>query len=268
MCELLAMSTRNPATIRLSLEEFSRRGGLTGPHKDGWGIAWYEESDVRLLKERYPASSSACVRFIQENPPLSSLVISHIRKATQGSVASRNCQPFVRELGGSWHSFAHNGNLKGIADDRRFRASTFLPVGETDSEQAACALMDRLRPLWSAEKVPPIGERTQIVTQFASALRELGPANFLYCDGDALFVHADRRTQSDGTIRAPGLWRLARRCPAGGELAAEGLRIASEGADEQEVCLLASVPLTAEGWVPLAEGEILVARQGRLGLRF
>jgi predicted glutamine amidotransferase len=57
------------------------------------------------------------------------------------------------------------------------------------------------------------------------------------------------------------MWRLARRCAAGGELAAEGLRIASDGG-EQEVLLVASVPLTHETWVPLAEGEILVARQG------
>jgi len=266
MCELFAMSARHPTTVRLSLEEFSRHGGLSGPHKDGWGIGWYEETDFQLFRERNPASSSACVRFIQANPPLSSLVISHIRKATQGLIASRNCQPFVRELGGQWHSFAHNGNLKGISDDIRFGSSTFLPVGETDSERAFCALMDRFRPLWSVGHFPPLEERTQIVTQFAAALRELGPANFLYSDGDALFVHADRRTQNDGTIRAPGMWRLARRCPAGGEFSAEGLQIIPEEPGEQEVCLFASVPLTSENWVPLAEGEILVAQQGWAGV--
>jgi glutamine amidotransferase len=263
MCELFAMSARHPTTVNLSLEEFSRHGGLNGPHKDGWGIGWYDERDIRLLKERDPAASSACVRFIQTNPFSSSLVISHIRKATLGSVALRNCQPFVRELGGAWHCFAHNGDLKGIAADRRFRAEGFRPVGETDSEQAFCALMDTLRPLWASGRVPPAGERAQAVVRFAAALRELGPANFLYSDGDALFAHADRRHQSDGSIKPPGMWRLARRCPAGGELAAQGLRIASEGG-EQEVCLLASVPLTAEGWIALGEGEVVVARQGQI----
>lgn len=29
------MSTNVPTEVRYSLEEFSRRGGLTGPHKDG-----------------------------------------------------------------------------------------------------------------------------------------------------------------------------------------------------------------------------------------
>ena len=41
----------------------------------------------------------------------------------------------------------------------------------------------------------------------------LGPANFIYADGDVLFAHAHRRMQADGTIAAPGLWRLNRRCP-------------------------------------------------------
>ena len=261
MCELFAMSARHATTVSLSLEEFSRHGGLTGPHKDGWGIGWYEDGDIRVIKESHASASSACARFIQTNPFSSSLVISHIRKATLGPVASRNCQPFVRELGGVWHCFAHNGELPGIERDSRFRAVEFRPVGETDSEHAFCALMDRMRPLWSSSSPPSQGERKVLVSRFGAALRELGPANFLYCDGSTLFAHADRRRQSDGSISAPGLWRLARQCPAGGELSAEGLRIASE-AGEQEVVLIASVPLSDEGWTPLAEGELLIARQG------
>ena len=263
MCELFAMSARHPATVNLSLEEFSRHGGLTGPHKDGWGIGWYDDGDIRLMKEIHPAASSACVRFLQTNPFSSSLVLSHIRKATLGPVASRNCQPFVRELGGVWHCFAHNGDLPAISGDARFRAKGFRPVGETDSELAFCALLDALRPLWSSGPAPSLTKRKEVVSRFGAALRDLGPANFLYCDGDALFAHADRRHQSDGSIRAPGMWCLARRCVAGGELAAEGLRIASEGG-EQQVLLVASVPLTAEKWLPLAEGELLVARHGRI----
>ena len=42
MCELFAMSSRVPATVTFSLEEFARHGGLTAPHKDGWGIVYYD----------------------------------------------------------------------------------------------------------------------------------------------------------------------------------------------------------------------------------
>ena len=118
-----------------------------------------------------------------------------------------------------------------------------------------------MRPLWLADRPPQIDARLRVVEAFAGTLRELGPANFLYCDGDALFAHADRRHQNDGAIRPPGLWRLARHCPGGGLLAAEGLRIESQ-AGAQDVCLIASVPLTGEKWMPMERGEILVARNG------
>lgn len=265
MCELFAMSTRYPSTVQLSLEEFSRHGGLSGPHKDGWGIAWYEDRDVRVVKETRPAAGSACVRFIQDNPFTAAFAMSHVRKATQGALALRNCQPFQRELGGAWHVFAHNGHLPGIEGEAHFRPGTFRPVGETDSERAFCALLERLRPLWLGDRTPDLAARLEVIEPFAAELRRLGPANFLYCDADALIAHADRRHQRDGSIAPPGLWRLQRRCAAGGEMASEGLRIEARGAD-QDVVLVASVPLTAEGWVELARGEIVVARRGQVEL--
>ena len=105
-----AISEDGPAVARGVLA--ARRP--VGPHKDGWGIAWYDERDVRVVKETSPAAGSPCVRFIQDNPFVSPFVISHVRRATRGGIALRNCQPFVRELGGAWHSFAHNGDLAGI----------------------------------------------------------------------------------------------------------------------------------------------------------
>jgi len=266
MCELFAMSTRRPSTVQLSLEEFSRHGGLSGPHKDGWGLAWYDDGDLRLIKEAHPASGSACVRFVQEHPVHSALVLSHIRKATQGSVATRNCQPFVRELGGVWHAFAHNGDLQGLRERFDPRRGSFRPVGETDSELVFCDLLERLRPSWQAERRPDAATRFDIVCRFAEELRGLGPANFLYSDGELLFAHAHRRFQADGTIRAPGLWRLGRHCEEGGALSAAGLSIEARGA-AQDVLLLASVPLTGEAWVPLAEGTVLAARLGAVALQ-
>ena len=265
MCELFAMCSRYPATVQMSLEEFSRNGGLSGPHKDGWGIAWYDERDVRLIKEARPAAASACVRFIQSTPFATSLAISHVRKATRGAVALRNCQPFVREMGGTWHCFAHNGDLPGIDAAMPGQQGWSRPVGETDSEVAFCALLERLQPLWLGHDWPTLESRREVIEGFAAGLRELGPANFLYCDGDALFAHGDRRHHDDGSIRPPGLWRLQRHCPAGGEMNADGLRIKAHDAD-QDVVLFASVPLTTEEWMPLSCGEVVVATSGQLAM--
>lgn len=259
------MSSRVPTTVRFSLEAFSRRGGLEGPHKDGWGIAWYEEEDVRLVKEAYPAAESACVEFIQDHPFAAAIVVSHIRRATRGRVALKNCQPFARELGGRMHVFAHNGDLDLPALRAKLPLGDSRPVGDTDSEYAFCALLERLRAPWLRGGMPALEERRGIVAAFAAAIRPLGPANFLYADGDALFMHGHKRFHGDGRgAHPPGLHVLCRRCAARSEAVdAEGLSLALDA--DQEVVLAASVPLTTEpGWRALAEGEVVVARHGRL----
>ena len=252
MCELFAMSSRYPASVSTSLEEFARHGGLTGPHKDGWGVAMYEGLDVQVVREPAAAASSECLRFMRERHLESSTVIAHVRRATQGEPALRNTQPFTRELGGRVHVFAHNGDLIHIRDARELRAWTFRPVGDTDSEYAFCALLESMRELWLASHQPSIEDRIAVVTRFASVLRRLGPANFLYSDGELLFIHGHRRKYGgDEAPRPPGLYVLCRSC-------------AGQTEGRQEVVLAASVPLTHEPWRPLEEGEIVVARGGKL----
>ncbi len=264
MCELFAMSSRHPATVRLSLEELARPGGLAGPHKDGWGLAYHEGRHVRLFKEPAPAATSAGLRSLQDHPFSATTVISHIRRATQGGVTLENCQPFVRELGGHVHVFAHNGDLAGIADRRDLTAGRFHPVGDTDSEAAFCALLERLRALWrEADAVPPLAQRLRLIASFAATLRDLGPANFLYADGNAIFVHAHRRNQGAGLgIRPPGLHLLCRHCAAEPGVIA-GLGLGLGPGSLQEVVLVASVPLSNEAWQPLDEGEIVVFASGQ-----
>jgi glutamine amidotransferase len=265
VCELFALSSRFPTTVRFSLERFARHGGLDGPHKDGWGIAYYADEDVRLMKEAAPAADSACVRFIEDHPFTSAIVVSHIRKATRGAVAMKNCQPFTRELGGRMHVFAHNGHLDPDRLRPRLTARSFRPVGDTDSEYAFCALLEALRVPWLRAGVPPLDERFAIVAGFAETLRPLGPANFIYSDGAALFLHGHLRLHGDGREpHPPGLHVLCRRCAARADAVdIEGLSLASDA--EQEVVLAASVPLTVErGWRPLAEGEIVAVRGGRI----
>ena len=265
MCELFALSSRLPTEVRFSLEAFSRRGGLAGRNKDGWGLAYYMDDDVRLVKEPEPAADSACVRFLQEHPFASSTVVSHIRKATRGLPAMKNCQPFQRELGGRCHVFAHNGDLDLARLRARLPLGAYRPIGDTDSEYAFCALLHQLSPAWRGDSPPGLDRRRQIVGEFASAIRPLGPANFIYTDGEALFLHGDRRMHGDGLPpHWPGLHVLHRHCGShANPWNAQGVQLA--GQPEQDVLLAASVPLSDEaGWRPLAEGELAVARLGRL----
>lgn len=261
------MSSRYPTSVGFSLEALARRGGHDGPHKDGWGVAYFEDHDVFLLRESSPAAESGLVRFMEKNGPPSNLVLSHIRLATQGEPALRNTQPFQRELGGRAHVFAHNGDLADVRDKCALESGRFTPVGDTDSEFAFCCLLERLEKLLgrSSGKLPSVESRLETVARFAALLRPFGAFNFIYSDGDALFVHAHRRKQEDGDIQPPGLHLLARSCNERAvDLSESGIMMAPIA---QELALVASVPLTDEPWEPIAEGEVIALRDGLLWAR-
>ncbi len=264
MCELFAMSSLMPTTVDFSLELLTRRGGSEGPHRDGWGVAFYAGRDALLLRESGAASESALVKHIEQHGPPSERVVSHIRLATFGEPALHNTQPFLRELGGRAHVFAHNGDLPGIAHEPAFEPGRFLPVGETDSEVAFCHLLARLTGLWAQAggAVPVLAERLRVIAEIARRLRGLGTANFLYSDSDALFVHADRRTQPGSDVVLPGLYVLARSCEESvPDLSGSGVVLKTV---QQALTLVASVPLTDEDWQPLSRGEVLAIRGGNV----
>jgi glutamine amidotransferase len=262
MCELFAMSSVLPTSVSFSLNRLARHGGAEGPHRDGWGVAFYEGPDALVLREPLAASESNLVGHIERHGPPSAMVISHIRYASLGQRALRNTQPFVRELGGRRHVFVHNGDLPGLVERFGTLSGPFRPIGETDSELAFCHLMNSLSPLWSkaGDEPPPFHLRLRRFMACAHALAELGPANLIYSDSDVLMVHAHRRTEPDSEDVLPGLYMLARSCSERGpDLAESGVKLEPF---RQALTLLASVPLTDEDWVPLAEGEILAVRSG------
>jgi predicted glutamine amidotransferase len=263
MCELLGLSSNAPSTVNISLPKLAEHGAVAGRLHDGWGIGYYEGPDVRLIKDTNAAAESDWLRFVAHHNLRSSLVIAHTRTATRGAISYANTQPFIRELAGRVHMFAHNGDLPGIFDSAQFQPTRFNPVGDTDSERAFCVLLDRMQATWTGRDTKPaLRDRLQVMSSFARELRTLGPANFLYSDSEVIFAHGHRRKHGDtGRVEPPGLVMLQRQCDSNAEFAGAGITIAGE---PQVITLLASVPLTAESWTPLAEGELVAVSQGRL----
>ena len=263
MCELLAISSRRPTQLDFSLTTLAARSGGAITTRDGWGVALYEGHDAVVYREPTAASDSPLVRFLQSQGLDTTLAISHIRHATRGEVALSNTQPFARELGGRMHVFAHNGNLVGIERSANLAFDRYRPVGNTDSEHAFCALLERIHALWSeADSPPSLATRLSVISNFAADVRKLGPANFLYADGEVLFAHGHRRIQAAGLIAPPGLCVWSCRCTAPDEFVqAHGVTV---GPGFQEMVMVASVPLTDEAWRPLDEGEVVAVAGGKL----
>src|SRR3990172_705307 len=194
MCQLFGISSRLPTNVTFSLSVLGERGGGTGPHGDGWGIAFHEGRDFRLIKEAAPAFDSACLKFIETHDFSSEIVISHIRQASAPKALSyANTHPFVRELYGYAHVFAHNGEIPGLLQDPRFEPSCYFPLGDTDSEKAFCLLMDRLRNELTRETILDRSRKLPIIQSWAKEVSAFGIFNFLFSDTQFLYAH--RSTQ-------------------------------------------------------------------------
>lgn len=83
MCELLGMSANVPTDICFSFTGLVQRGGGTGPHKDGWGITFYEGKGCRTFKDPQPSYHSPIAKLVQNYPIKSCSVIAHIRQANR-----------------------------------------------------------------------------------------------------------------------------------------------------------------------------------------
>jgi glutamine amidotransferase len=261
MCELFAISSKVPTKVTFSLDEFSRHGGQTARHRDGWGLAFYDGVYAQIFRDTEPSAGSEWMHFLRQHQHLSQCVISHIRYATVGEIALRNTQPFSRELGGQRHTFCHNGELKNI--DNQFKLKRHKPIGETDSEYAFCYLLSELETLW--HKGPPsLKKRIKVIDKVFKQFSELGAANFLYCDGNFLYAFANKRTQANGMLEPPGMYYLTRNCHCDPDAESlSGVELTSRPvASVQNITLFASVPLSNEAWQPLKSNQLIVTQNG------
>lgn len=267
MCELLAMNSKFATNVNFSMNEFSLHGGATGPHEDGWGIAYAMGRDFRLIKEPRPAFDSTGVKFIQESRFQSHLVISHIRRATIPKVLTfENTHPFDRELFGRRFVFAHNGHIAGLGEGpgeglpglpgfmEGRQGGRFLPMGETDSEKVFCHFLNAIeRRVGTAEQYN-YRKVEEVLQELSPGIRAMGRLNYLLSDSEHLFAHGDNSLHS-----------VCRTCHLEEtRLESNELSVLVADGPDQEAVVVATVPLTgSESWSTFAPGEIRVFHKGR-----
>lgn len=253
MCELLGMSANVPTDICFSFSGFLHRGGGTGPHRDGWGIAFYEEGGYREFRDPHPSVNSPIARLICEYPIKSNVVISHIRQANVGGVRLANTHPFTREMWGRPWCYAHNGQL---SDWQKLPLGAYTPVGNTDSEHAFCWLMGELRRCFPT---PPASPESlwEHLHGLCEELRGLGVFNLLLSDGIYLYSYCSTK-----------LAHITRRAPFGeAELSDAELTVnfIEHTTPNDIVSVIATEPLTQnEAWQRMVPGELLVWREGEI----
>lgn len=252
MCQLFALNSNVPSAVTFSFTGLSARGGCTGEHADGYGLAFHDDTVCRLFIDDGRASDSALAEFLRRHPIRARTVLAHIRKATQGAVQLSNCHPFVREWQGRHWSFCHNGDLK---DFHPRLSGSYLPVGATDSERAFCWIMQELRRRFRTRRVPPWSQLAPVIAELADRIAAHGRFNFLLSDGLALYAHASTRLH----------W-LQREHPfQTAQLVDRDLTLdlSEANAPDDRMVLIATEPLTRnECWTPFGAGELRVFVDG------
>jgi predicted glutamine amidotransferase len=248
MCQLLGMNANVATDVMFSFAGLATRAH---EHRDGFGIAFFEDRGLRHFIDHHGARSSPVAELVKRYPIKSELVIAHIRKATQGAVLLENTHPFVRELWGRYWVFAHNGDLKSF--EPRLHAG-FRPVGSTDSERAFCWLMQELAKAHAA--VPTVEELSRTLAELLPQPAGHGSFNLLLSNGQALWAYCSTQ-----------LHVLERAHPFGSAtLADEDLSIdfARHTTPSDRVAIVATAPLThGETWQPMQAGEMRVLQGGR-----
>ena len=248
MCELLGMNANTPTDVCFS---FAGLAGRADEHKDGFGIAFFEDRGLRYFVDHHSARISPVAELVKRYPIKSDNVIAHIRKATQGRVALENTHPFVRELWGRYWVFAHNGDLKHFQP--RLHAA-FRPVGDTDSERAFCWLMQELAKAHAS--VPNVGELTRTLRELLPAVAAHGSFNLLLSNGQALWAHCSTAlawVERAHPFRATTLTDVD-----------VSIDLAAATTPRDRVAVVATEPMTRdEPWTRFAPGELRAFVNGR-----
>jgi len=252
MCQLLGMNCNVPTDICFSFEGFSRRGGETDEHKDGWGVSFFEGKGCRTFMDINPSAESVVSELVKHYPIKSLNVIAHIRKASVGAITLENTHPFVRELWGEYWVFAHNGDL---IDFQPELSGCFLPVGNTDSELAFCSILEMLKCKFSEK--PGLDQLYAALCRQARKISAHGIFNFLISNGEFMFAHCSNN-----------LYYLVRSHPFS-EAQLKDLDMTVDfravTTKKDRVAVIATQPLTVnEDWTKLAAGQCCLFSEGKI----
>jgi predicted glutamine amidotransferase len=257
MCELMGLSFARPISADFSIHEFALR---SEENADGWGLAWYPDRSVAVIKEPLAWHESKFTRFLESYDRLvSRTYIAHVRHRTTGGAPTRaDTHPFARELGGRDWCFAHNGTLDVLG--KGLPLGRYKPIGGTDSERAFCYLLADIESRMEGEKrgLDSPDDWKWLHEKLAS-LNELGKFNCLFSDGQRLFSYHDRAGYK-GMSRC----RVHFRHNDARRFADESIGIDLESDRANHGYVIATRPLSTHGWQAFEPGELAVLEAGVL----
>lgn len=263
MCQLFAMTSKRVADISFSFAGFRRRGGLTDDHTDGFGVAYFEPTGLRLYCDDRAAMDSPIADLVSSTKIKATTTIAHLRKSDDSLLC--NAHPFTREIWGESWVFSHNGKMtiQEASEHDAIKQGVsryYCPVGDTDSEFAFCYLLNQLKERF--EHKPDDETLFKFLTKQCRFLANYGLFNCLLSNGEWLLSYAT-------TL----LFYVTRRAPFGlatlidAEVDTDNLTIdfAQVNNSDDVITIIATTPLTSdEDWQQLAINECVIFAEGEI----
>lgn len=252
MCELLGLTYNGTIQPSLSFKGFQREGE---ENPDGWGLAFYPDKSVQIIKEPLKADRSFLYKFIENYPRIKSRIfIAHVRQETGSAISHKNTHPFQRELNGVDFAFAHNGALKNYT---KLNTSNFKPVGNSDSEYAFCHLLNLIKE----ENIKKWNEKSfEWLYKQIRDINQLGYFNCLLSNGEYLFSYYDVNQHKS-------LYYIQHNTiNNNSHLSDPDYKINLELKEEKDYrgYIIATKPLTDAIWKKSKPGELIVFKEGNI----
>lgn len=254
MCELLGINFDRPVSANISISAFGKRWT---ENADGWGLAWYPDRSLAVVKEPLAWGQTPYSQFLESyNRLRATLYLAHVRHGTTGGAPTHSdTHPFSREWLGREFCFAHNGTIDNFA--KVLPLGRFHPIGGTDSEHLFCWLLDSLVREENSLETPTEWAGLERLLRLANAH---GRLNCLLADGRRLFAYRDLREWK-------GLWSLVGSHEPTAEqppLSDDSLRVEIEPEAATSSVVIATCPLNEETWRPIPPGGLLAVEEGRV----
>ena len=229
MCELLGVSSKKNIIMNDFLKVFFSH---SIDHRNGWGIAFFDDTPAIIKKEPIKAIDSSILRKRLKNNIRTSRCIAHIRRATIGEENIDNTHPFSRydDSGRLW-VIAHNGT---IFNSEVLSPYQYVQVGTTDSDRILLYIVDKMNTYYKENKKPPVP--TERFGMVEDVIRNITPGNkvdLMIYDGEFLYVHKNE----------PGTLHMK---------------------ETVDCALFSTQALEADGWKEVPQNRLLVYKDGEL----
>jgi glutamine amidotransferase len=252
MCRLLAIASSERIDFKIVLREAPRSlAALSREHRDGWGIAVFDEEAKAWTLDKGVLCAHDDERFHRLAVGSRGVVlVSHIRQKTVGDTSLVNTHPFER---GRW-VFAHNGTVKDVPwlRGRASHARLAEVHGETDSEILFAWVLTALDDAGVTGE--PASARTDAalgaMVRAARERPDLGALTFLLSDGATTYAHRSGRSMFLLERGPDDLVRPRR-------TSRDGTVVETPWSMRRTVVFVASERITDEPWESVDDGTLL-----------